>query len=95
MCVRSVASVAKSFDIVQLSSHATNVAVGYARIMLRSLPIMDGGMVLDCVHVAGLPIALGGYDNSDGIQAADVVLKNVLLLQKAVKPILKIASKTG
>ena len=54
---------------------------------------MDGGMVLDCVHVAGLPIALGGYNKSDGIPAADVVLKNVLLLlQKAVKPIIKIAT---
>ena len=63
--------------------------------MLRSLPVMDGGVVLDCVHFAGMPITLGGYDKSDGIQAAEVVLKNVLLLQKAVKPILKIASKAG
>ena len=60
--------------------------------MLRPLPIMDGGMVLDCVHVAGLPIALGGYDKSDGIQAVDVLLKHIMATIKAVKPIIKIAA---
>ena len=60
--------------------------------MLRSLPIMDGGMVLDCVHVAGLPIALGGYHKSDSIQAVDVLLKHIMATIKAAKPIIKIAA---